>query len=324
MTEVNLTLDTAKFINKLAAGSTTPLYELTPEQARQVLSDAQSQPTARPDADVDDIKIPLQSGQTLAAKIVRPRKARKILPVIFYIHGGGWVMGDEHTHDRLLRELAVGAEAAVIFPEYPRSPEAKYPQALMEMFEALQYIAHNAEELNLNAGKIALAGDSVGGNMATVLALMAKENNRPKIIFQLLFYPVTDANFDTVSYNDYAQGPWLTKPAMQWFWDAYAPDPRQRTEITVSPLQADINHLEGMPPTLIITAENDVLRDEGEAYARKLIAAGVDVSAVRINNTIHDFVMLNALAKSNPTRLAISLASTALHNAFYQKHYRCQ
>jgi len=319
MAEIHLTIDTAKFVSDVEKNTTRPLYDLTPEQARQVLLDAQSLPVAKPDVEIEDVKIPVDDDKMLPVRIVRPLNARRILPVIFYIHGGGWVMGDEKTHDRLIRELAAGAKAAVVFPIYSPSPEARYPQAVKEMFAALQYIVKEAENFRFDTAKLVVAGDSVGGNMATVMALMAKENGSPKIAFQLLFYPVTDAHFDTQSYNDYAEGPWLTKKAMQWFWDAYAPDEEQRAEITASPLQADIRHLEGLPPTLIITAENDVLRDEGEAYARKLIKAGVDVSAVRVNNTIHDFVMLNALAKSKPTRAAINLAIAILQRVFYKK-----
>lgn len=319
MAEIHLTIDTAQFIDEVEKNTTRPLYELTPEQARQVLLDAQSLPVAKPDVEIEDIRIPVGENRTMPVRIVRPRNSRKVLPVIFYIHGGGWVMGDEKTHDRLIRELAVGAEAAVVFPIYPPSPEARYPQAVKEMFAALQYIVKESENFNFNTAKLVVAGDSVGGNMATVMALMAKENGTPKIAFQLLFYPVTDANFETQSYNDYADGPWLTKKAMQWFWDAYAPNIEERKEITASPLQADIHHLEGLPPALIITAENDVLRDEGEAYARKLIQAGVDVSSVRVNNTTHDFVMLNALAKSKPARLATNMAIAILRRVFYKK-----
>ncbi len=319
MADIHLTIDTAKFIDDVEKNTTRPLYELTPEQARQVLLDAQSLPVAKPAAEIEDIRIPVGTDRVLPVRIVRPHNAPKVLPVIFYIHGGGWVMGDEKTHDRLIRELAVGVEAAVVFPIYPPSPEARYPQAIKEMFAALQYIVKEAESLNFNTSKLVVAGDSVGGNMATVMALMAKENGSPKIAFQLLFYPVTDANFDTQSYNDFANGPWLTKKAMQWFWDAYAPNEDQRKEVTASPLQADVHHLEGLPPTLIITAENDVLRDEGEAYARKLIQAGVDVSSVRVNNTTHDFVMLNALAKSKPARLALNMAIAILRRVFYKR-----
>ncbi len=319
---INLTMDTAAFIDNLKKDTTKPLYELTPQQARQVLLNAQSLPVRKPSVLTEDINIPIEDNKVLPARIVRPHGSRKVLPVIFYIHGGGWVMGDENTHDRLIRQLAVGAEAAVVFPLYTPSPEARYPQAIRELFSALQYISKESEGLNFQSGKIAVAGDSVGGNMATVMALMAKENNGPKIIFQLLFYPVTDAAMNTHSYEEYAEGPWLTSKAMEWFWNAYEPDMEKRKEITASPLQAEIEHLEGLPPTMIITAENDVLRDEGEAYARKLIKAGVDVSSVRVNNTIHDFVMLNALSQSKPTRLAINMAAAILHRIFYKRHTR--
>lgn len=318
MSEVHLTIDTANFIRKLSESSTSPLYDLTPEQARQVLHDVQNVEVEQPAAHIEKIEIPIGDDKTLPALMVRPHSEVQNLPVIFYIHGGGWILGDEVTHERLIRQLAVGTEAAVVYPLYTPSPEAQYPQAIQELFAALKFIAAECENLHLDASRLVVAGDSVGGNMATVMALMAKENNNPKIAFQLLFYPVTNADFETQSYNDYAEGPWLTKKAMQWFWDAYCPNKEQRKEITASPLLAEVEHLEGMPPALIITDENDVLRDEGEAYARKLIQAGVDVSSVRINNTIHDFVMLNPIAKSKPARTAINLAIAILRRVFYK------
>ncbi len=197
------------------------------------------------------------------------------------------------------------------------SPEAQYPQTTNDLFAALQYIAEYGAKYNLDTSRLAVAGDSVGGNMAAVLALKAKENdNQPKISFQLLFYPVTNAKLDTESYREFADGPWLTKKAMEWFWDQYAPDEQSRKEIYVSPLNAEVKDLQGLPPALIITAENDVLRDEGEAYARKLNDAGVMVGSVRINGTIHDFLMLNDLADTVPTKAALALAVVSMQDVF--------
>ena len=319
MINTDLTVDTDRFVKEAASGSAKPLYEMTPGQARQVLLDIQSKPVAKEDVRIDDYDFPLGNDKTLPVRIVRPHSAKaENLPIIFYIHGGGWVMGDAATHDRLVRELSVGTEAAVVFPVYSPAPEAQYPGQIKELFSVLKYLAKEAAAFGLDASKLVVAGDSVGGNMATVMALMAKENNGPKIIFQLLLYPVTSALMDTASYQEFAEGPWLTRKAMEWFWDCYISDPSQRREITASPLLAEVEQLEGLPPALIITDENDVLRDEGEAYARKLIKAGVEVSSVRVNNTIHDFMMLNPLAKSKPARLAINLSITILRRLFYR------
>jgi acetyl esterase len=232
-----------------------------------------------------------------------------------YFHGGGWVLGDKNTHDRLIREIANGAHVAVIFVDYDRSPEAQYPVPIEQAYAATAYVAKHPAEFGIDANRIAVAGDSVGGNMTAAVTLLAKERGGPKLRYQVLFYPVTDANFDDGSYNEFANGPWLTKAAMKWFWDAYAPNEADRAKITASPLRASLDDLKGLPPALVITDENDVLRDEGEAYARKLTQAGVPVTSVRYNGTIHDFVMLNALANTPAARGAVSQANAALRGA---------
>lgn len=301
------------FINLVEENTTTPLYELTPLQAREVLRNAQKVKTLAPEVKIEEIEIPVDAKHHIMAKIVRPAIKVGELPVIFYIHGGGWVMGDFDTHQRLVSELAVRANAAVVFPIYTPSPEAKYPQPIKELFAALEYVAENGQKHHLDTNRLVVAGDSVGGNMAAVMALMAKEKGfRPKIDFQLLLYPVTSADFENDSYKKFANGPWLTKKAMEWFWDAYAPDKKKRLEIHASPLNAEIEQLTGLPKTLIISDENDVLRDEGEAYGFKLDEAGVEVAVVRFNGTIHDFMMLNALTDTAPTRAAINLAVAKL------------
>ncbi len=250
-------------------------------------------------------------------RIVRPDGARGLLPVVMFIHGGGWILGDKNTHDRLVREIAVGANAAVVFVDYDRSPEARYPVAIEQAYAAMSHVVEHRRQLSVDPTRLAIVGDSVGGNMAAAVTLMARERRGPKIDFQVLFYPVTDANFDTGSYNTFANGPWLTKPAMQWFWNAYAPDVAARRQITATPLNASIDQLKGLPDALVIVDENDVLRDEGEAYARKLTEAGVRVESVRYNGTIHDFVMLNAIADTPATRGAIAQATTALRAVLY-------
>jgi acetyl esterase len=294
-------------LDQLAAVGEPPVYTLTPDEARAVLLQAQSGPVWKPDAQIKDWNV--SSGpHSLRLRTIRPAAAGDALPVIMYFHGAGWVMGDAITHDRLVRELAVGANATVVFVDYGRAPEHRYPVAIEEAFAATCYIAGHAEEFCVDAARLTVAGDSVGGNMATVVSLLAKQRAGPRIAGQLLFYPVTNADFESGSYQQFADGPWLTRPAMQWFWDQYLPDHNQRKDPTASPLLASPDQLAGLPRALIITAENDVLRDEGEAYGRKLIAAGVEVVTTRFNATIHDFVMLNALAETLPTRAAVAQA----------------
>ncbi len=307
---------TQKFVDSLAGSPA--IYTLSPQAAREVLLSAQSGSVDLPAVSILD-RV-LQTGPTGATRIrvLRPQNASGTLPVIVYFHGAGWVMGDTKTHDRLVRELAVGAQAAVVFVDYDRSPENRYPVAIEQDYAVLEYVAKHSQEFNVDASRLAIAGDSVGGNMTAVISLLAKERKGPAIKAQVLFYPVTDASMSDGSYQTYANGPWLTKPAMAWFWNAYLPDAAARKDVHVSPLNATSEQLKGLPPALVITAENDVLRDEGEAYARKLSAAGVTVTSTRYNGTIHDFVMLNALAGTPATRAAIAQATSFLRQAFAQ------
>ena len=241
-------------------------------------------------------------------RIVRPTATAEILPVVIYFHGGGWILGDRDTHDRLVREVAVGAQAAAVFVDYSRAPEARYPVAVEQAYAATRYVADNEASLRVDPLRLAVAGDSVGGNMAAAVTLMAKQRRGPSIAFQVLFYPVTDSTFDSPSYNQFADGPWLTKRAMKWFWDAYLPDPTARKQPTATPLNTSLDQLAGLPEALVIVDENEALRDEGETYARRLSDAGVRVTSVRYNGTIHDFAMLNALADTAATRGAIAQA----------------
>jgi acetyl esterase len=268
-------------------------------------------------AQIDNHTIPVGPNGKLLIQIVRPQgsNSNETLPVVMYFHGGGWVLGGFDTHERLLRELANGSHTAIVFVNYTRSPEAKYPIALEEAYAATKWIAENGQTLNLNSSRLAVAGDSVGGNMATSVALLSKERGGPTIGFQLLFYPVTDANFDTESYTKYQEGYFLTREAMKWFWANYLSNDTNIQEPTVSPLQASVGQLGGLPPALIIVGENDVLRDEGEAYAHKLMQAKVPTTAIRFLGTIHDFVMLNAIADTPAARGAIGHASHALEVA---------
>ena len=308
-----LELNTQEFVDSLAGAP--PIYTLSLADARSVLAQAQSIPVGKPSAQTEDIALPVGPTGSVPIRVIRPVGATAVLPVVMYFHGGGWVLGDRDTHDRLVREIAVGAQAAVVFVDYARAPEARYPVAIEQAYAATRYVADNAAELGIDPLRLAVAGDSVGGNMAAAVTLIAKQRRGPNIAFQLLFYPVTDSGFDTPSYNQFADGPWLTKRAMEWFWDAYLPDPAVRKQPTATPLNASLDQLASLPEALVIVDENDVLRDEGEAYARKLSDAGVRVISVRYNGTIHDFVMLNALADTPATRGAIAQAVGALRRA---------
>jgi acetyl esterase len=305
-----LEMQTQRFVDAAAGGP--PLYTLSPEDARNVLEQAQAGDVRKQPADIEDKVLPVGPSGRVSVRIVRPKGADGKLPVVVYVHGGGWILGSSSTHDRLIREIANGARAAVVFVNYTPSPEAHYPVAIEEAYAAAKYVADHADELGIDASRLAIAGDSVGGNMATALTMLAKERGGPTIRFQALFYPVTDATFDTESYRKFAEGPWLTRRNMQWFFDAYAPDVASREQPTISPLRATLEQLEGLPPALIITDENDVLRDEGEAYAHKLMDAGVRVKAMRALGTIHDFMMLNALADTPAVRAALEIAKEEL------------
>jgi acetyl esterase len=313
MAEPTLELHTQQFIDSLA--DAPPIYTLSPVDARSVLVQAQSIPVGKPSAQIEDIALPVGPTGSVPIRIVRPTATAEVLPVVMYFHGGGWILGDRDTHDRLVREIAVGAKAAVVFVDYARAPEARYPIAIEQAYAATRYVADNGASLRVDPLRLAVTGDSVGGNMAAAVTLMAKKRRDPKIAFQVLFYPVTDAGFDTPSYAQFADGPWLTKRAMEWFWDAYLPDLTARKQPTATPLNASLDQLTGLPEALVIVDENDALRDEGEAYARKLSDAGVRVTSVRYNGTIHDFVMLNALADTPATRGAIEQAVSALKGA---------
>ncbi|MCX5561646.1 alpha/beta hydrolase [Streptomyces sp. NBC_00038] len=291
------------------------LFDLAPAEGRKAVDEVQSGDIAKPAVDEEWVTVPGGPTGQVRARIVRPAGASGTLPVIIYIHGAGWVFGNAHTHDRLVRELAVGVQAAVVFPEYDLSPEARYPVAIDQNYTVAQWIVTEGASHGLDAAHIAVAGDSVGGNMSAALTLMAKDRGDVPLVQQVLFYPVTDASFDTASYHQFATGYFLRRDGMQWFWDQYTTDEKQRAEITASPLRATTEQLTGLPPALVITGEADVLRDEGEAYAAKLREAGVPVTAVRYQGIIHDFVMLNALRETHAAGAAIAQAISTLRTA---------
>lgn len=303
---------TQGFLDALAAGGGKPLEQMTPKDARGVLVGAQ----AGIKVDLSGIEVEDKSisvdGQSIALKVVRPADAKGSLPVFMFFHGGGWVLGDYPTHERLIRDLVVGSGAAAVYVDYTPSPEARYPTAINQAYAATQWVAQHGQQIGVDGQRLAVAGNSVGGNMAAVVSLMAKDKGTPAIKYQVLLWPVTDANFNNASYNQFADGHFLSKSLMQWFWDNYTTDPKQRAQIYASPLQASLEQLQGLPPALVQTAEFDVLRDEGEAYARKLDAAGVEVTAVRYNGMIHDFGLLNVVSQIPATRTALQQAAEAL------------
>ncbi len=292
------------------------LYELTPAEARKVLDDVQAAPIDKLPVKDRWITVPAEVGD-VRVRIVRPPDAVGTLPVILYMHGGGWVLGNADTHDRLVRELADGTEAAVVFVEYDRSPEAHYPVAIEQGYATAQWIVREGDANQLNPERIAIAGDSVGGGMTAALALMANERGDVRFVQQSMYYPVTDAAMDTGSYEQFAEGYFLTAKAMAWFWDAYLPDVERRSEPYASPLRATDEQLEGLPPAFVIVDEADVLRDEGEAYAARLRAAGVPVTTVRYDGITHDFMMLNPLSGTHATRAAIAQATAFLRKALH-------
>ena len=290
------------------------LYELGPDGARKVLDDVQAAPIAKPDVADKWITVPADVGD-VRVRIVKPVDAIGVLPTILYMHGGGWVLGNAGTHDRLVRELAVGVNAAVVFVEYDRSPEAQYPVAVEQGYATARWITQHGSAEGFDATRLAVAGDSVGGNMTAALAILAKQRGDVTFVHQSMYYPVTDAAQDTDSYREFADGPFLTAKSMAWFWNAYLPDRPSRAEITASPLQASIDQLAGLPEAFVIVDENDVLRDEGEAYGRRLTEAGVRTTCVRCNGILHDFMMLNPLRQTAATTGAIEQAIHVLRKA---------
>jgi acetyl esterase/lipase len=303
---------TQAFLNALAAAGGRPIETLSPAEARAVLVSAQAgAKVTLPPAEVSERVIHLD-GQDLRLNIVRPQGAKGTLPVFMFFHGGGWILGDFPTHERFVRDLVADSGAVAVFVNYIPSPEAHYPVAINQAYAATKWVAEHGSEIGVDGKRLAVAGNSVGGNMAAVVALMAKEKGTPVIRAQILFWPVTDANFENASYDEFAEGHFLTRSMMEWFWDAYTTNPSARQEIYASPLLASPEQLQGLPPALIQTAEKDVLRDEGEAYGRKLNAAGVTVVATRYNGMIHDFGLLNVLSGVPATRAALHQASEEL------------
>jgi acetyl esterase/lipase len=303
------------FLNVLNSSGGKPIEQLTPGDARAALAGLQSSVKV----DLSGITVTEKTinadGQSIRTNIVKPANAKGKLPVFMFFHGGGWILGDFLTHERFVRDLVVESGAAAVFVNYTPSPEAHYPVAINQAYAATKWVAEHGSEIGVDGKRLAVAGNSVGGNMAAVVALMAKDKKGPEIKLQVLFWPVTDARFETGSYNQFATGRFLTRNMMTWFWDNYTTDADERNQVYASPLRASADQLKGLPPALVQTAENDVLRDEGEAYARKLDEAGVLVIATRYNGMIHDWGLLNPLATVSASRSAILQAASELKKA---------
>jgi acetyl esterase len=299
------------FLAKINKDS-SPFWELPQPKPQEILTELQSQTTVEMSGVTTTEKTISQDGRSVKLYIMKPEQVSGTPGVVLFIHGGVWIVGNFQNHQRLLRDLVVGSGQIGVFVEYTSLPAAKFPTQLEECYAALKWVAAHAGEFGADGTRIAVAGNSVGGNMSAALPLMSKDRNGPKISYQVLLIPATDASVDTRSYLEYGNDRFLSRAFMKYGWDLYAPDAKTRNNPYVSPLRASTNELKGLPPALVITAENDPLRDEGEAYARKLKDAGVSVDAVRYNGTIHDFVLLNALRHVPSSEAAIAQINDGL------------
>jgi len=300
------------FLKVLNSSDGPPLESLPPLDAREVLVGAQASVPVDLSGIEESEKTITTQGHTIKLNVVRPEGVKGKLPVFMFIHGGGWVLGDYPTHKRMVRDLVVLTGFAGVFVNYTRTPDAKYPQAINEIYAATKWVAEHGEEINVDGRNLAVVGNSVGGNMTAVTALKAKDEGGPEIKLHIMMWPVTDAYFETESFKQFGEKRFLTTPLMKWMWDLYTTDPKQRKEIYAAPLQATVEQLKGLPPALIQVAESDILRDEGEAYGRKLDEAGVRVTTVRYDGMIHDFGLLNGLAEEPAVRSLFEHAAAEL------------
>jgi acetyl esterase/lipase len=303
------------FLKALNSGNGKPMEQLSPAEARKILVDAQNSVAVDYSGIEESERMITQDGENVKIHITRPIGAGHNTPVFIFVHGGGWVLGDYPTHRRLVRDLVVESGAVAVFPDYTPSPEARYPTAIHQIYATVKWVSEHGSEIQVNGKNLAVVGNSVGGNMTASVVLMAKEKAGPAIQLQAMLWPVTDANFETSSYKELGEGRFLTRNMMIWFWDNYLPDKKARKEIYASPLQASSEQLKGLPPALIQTAENDVLRDEGEAYARKLDEAGVPVTLTRYGGLIHDYGLLNPIAKVPAVKTALLQAAAVIRKA---------
>ncbi|MFK0114166.1 alpha/beta hydrolase fold domain-containing protein [Streptomyces sp. NPDC091217] len=305
------------FLNQLAAADGTPLYKLSYSAARETLNKAQAGPVRMLPAQISEHSVPGGPTGPVNVHVVRPEGVTGNLPGVVYIHGGGWILGNFKTHERLVRQIANGSRAAVVFVDYTPSPEARFPVPVEQAYTVAKWLASNGKQFGVDPSRLAVAGDSVGGDMTAAVALLAKQRGGPQFKKQVMMYPVTDADFNTASYKRFAENCWLTRAAMKWFWDAYAPNAKDRENPIAAPLRATVDQLRGLPPALVIT-DSDVLLDEGQAYAAKLKRAGVPTSATHYPAITHDFMMLNALSDTESDKKAVAEVSAALNAALYE------
>ena len=299
-------------LDKIAAAGIPPSHRLTVAEARQAIHRRLKvvPPELVPVARLVDRQIPGPAGP-LPVRIYTP-SGRAPFPVLVYFHGGGWVIGDLDTHDPVCRRLANAAGCVVVSVDYRLAPEHKFPAAVEDAFAAVRWVAANAADLDGDGTRLAVAGDSAGGNLAAVVSLKARDEGEPRILHQLLVYPVINHSFDTRSYRENAEGYGMSRADMEWYWAHYLPAATDGKDPYASPLQAEDLH--GLPPAIVITAEFDVLLDEGEAYAARLREAGVPVIGLSFQGMIHGFIA-NAHVLDQGKK-AIEQAGQALREAF--------
>jgi len=315
----NISKETRAFLAVLNGSDGPSLEQLSPKDARQVLVDAQKSVTYDY-SDIEESERTIsQDGLTITIHIIKPKATKGKLPAFMFFHGGGWVLGDYPTHKRLVRDLVVKSGAIAVFPDYTPTPDAQFPVAINQAYAATTWVAAHGNEIGVDSSRLAVAGNSVGGNMSTVVALMAKEKNGPKLAFQLLLWPLVDSDTNRPSYKKYAEGRFLTTPIMNWMWDMYIPNPEERKQKYVSPINATLEELKGLPPTLIQVAENDILFDEGVAYGRKLNEAGVPTTLMIYKGMIHDYGMLNPLSHIPGVQESLTHAAAQLHEVLFDK-----
>ncbi len=310
--DTRLSPQVREFLKQLNGSGAPPIETLSPIQARKVLADAQASIRVDLTGIETSEKTITYDGHTIKLDIVRPEGEKGTLPVFMFIHGGGWVLGDFPTHKRMVRDLVVLSGAAAVFVNYTPTPDAAFPKAINEIYAATKWVAEHGDEIKVDGKRLAVVGNSVGGNMTAVTGLQAKKYGGPDIKLQVMLWPIVDADFETASYRQFGKDRFLTTSLMKWMYDMYIEDPEKRSNILASPLRATLEELKGLPPTLIQTAENDVLRDEGEAFGRKLDEAGVPVTCIRYNGMIHDFGLLNGLAELPAVRSLFEHAAAEL------------
>jgi acetyl esterase len=307
-----LSADTKKFLNALNNSGGVPIECMQPIEARKVLVGAQASVEVDLSGIEESEKIISADGYTIKLNIVKPAGATGILPAFIFIHGGGWVLGDFPTHKRMVRDLAVLSGAAGVFVNYTPSPDVQYPQPTNEIYAATQWLAANGNEIGVDGSRIALVGNSAGGNMATVTALRASLEGGPEIKLQVLFWPTVNSDFETNSYKRFGTGRFLTTLLITWMYENYIPDAEDRKQIYAAPLLASLDQLKGLPPTLIQVGEADIFLDESLAYGRKLDEAGVTVTTLTYAGAIHDFGLLNPLAKTAESKSLFRHAAAEL------------